>query len=188
MSPLNDSQISDYGQTMIWPFVPGQVRQEDGRPVISYGLSSFGYDIRIRDKFKMLSSVRGLIDPKQIGHSEIETTEIIAKNGYVDIIPHGFLLGESVEHITMPDDMLAVCLGKSTYARCGLIVNVTPLEPGWRGTITIEISNTTDLYARVYANEGIAQLIFFRGNRPKTSYADRNGKYMDQKGIVPARV
>jgi dCTP deaminase len=156
---------------------------EAARPgVISYGLSSYGYDVRVGRKFKVFTNVYGaLIDPKNFNPSafvDIEGDSCI-------IPPNSFALAETVETFEIPRDVLATCLGKSTYARCGIIVNVTPLEPEWRGKITIEISNTTPLPAKIYANEGIAQILFFRAEAVcKTSYADKKGKYQDQKGLT----
>ena len=155
--------------------------------VLSYGLSSYGYDVRVGRKFKLFTNVYGaIVDPKNF-----------APNSFVDIEgdhcvipPNSFALAETVEYLEIPRDIICVCVGKSTMARCGLIVNVTPLEPEWRGKITIEISNTTPLPAKVYANEGIAQILFFRCDSTpcETSYADKKGKYQDQKGLVPPLV
>lgn len=182
----NDKQITEAALAgMITPFEGGQVRGNADDVVISYGLSSFGYDIRLRQHYKLFTydlSPGSVVDPKDF--NEDLFIECEALNDSFLMPPHSFILGESVEIIDMPEDTLAVCLGKSTYARCGLIVNVTPLEPGWRGTITIEISNTTPLPARVYANEGIAQLLFFKGEPCQTSYKDRQGKYQDQRGVT----
>ena len=149
---------------------------------ISYGLTSYGYDVRVGRKFKVFTNVYGaVVDPKNF-----------ATNAFVDIEgdsciipPNSFALAETVESFEIPRDILCVCVGKSTYARCGIIVNVTPLEPEWRGRITIEISNTTPLPARIYANEGIAQILFFKAEAVcRTSYADKKGKYQDQKGLT----
>jgi len=162
----------------IEPFADEQLRPG----VISYGLSSYGYDVRVGRKFKVFTNVYGtLIDPKNFDPSafvDIEGDSCV-------IPPNSFALAETVETFEIPRDVLATCLGKSTYARCGIIVNVTPLEPEWRGKITIEISNTTPLPAKIYANEGIAQILFFRAEAVcKTSYADKKGKYQDQKGLT----
>ena len=162
----------------IEPFADEQLRPG----VISYGLSSYGYDVRVGRKFKVFTNVYGtLIDPKNFDPSafvDIEGDSCV-------ILPNSFALAETVETFEIPRDVLATCLGKSTYARCGIIVNVTPLEPEWRGKITIEISNTTPLPAKIYANEGIAQILFFRAEAVcKTSYADKKGKYQDQKGLT----
>jgi dCTP deaminase len=157
--------------------------EESLRPgVISYGVSSYGYDVRVGRKFKVFTNVYGaLIDPKNFS----PTAFVDIEGDFCVIPPNSFALAETVETFEIPRDVLATCLGKSTYARCGIIVNVTPLEPEWRGKITIEISNTTPLPAKIYANEGIAQILFFRAEEVcKTSYADKKGKYQDQKGLT----
>jgi dCTP deaminase len=165
-------------QGMIEPFVEKQTREG----VISYGLSSFGYDARSAKDFKIFTNVdNAIVDPKDFSHQSF-----VDRNVDVCIIPpNSFVLTHTVEYFRIPEDVLVICLGKSTYARCGLIVNVTPLEPGWEGHVTLEISNTTPLPARVYANEGIAQFLFFKGSSAcEVSYADRKGKYMGQKGVT----
>ena len=163
---------------MIDPFEPVQVR--DGN--ISYGLSSYGYDIRVSSEFKVFTNVHNsIVDPKNFDDRsfvDIEGSESI-------IPPNSFALARTEEHFRIPRDVLVICVGKSTYARCGLIVNVTPLEPTWEGYLTLEISNTTPLPAKVYGGEGIAQLLFFEGDEePETAYADRQGKYMEQTGVT----
>ena len=166
---------------MIRPFSPKQVRKG-----ISYGLSSYGYDIRVADEFRIFAGVNSqIIDPKQI---ELETfTSITARS--VLIPPHSFALARTVEYFKIPRSILTLCVGKSTYARCGLIVNVTPFEPEWEGYATMELSNTAPLPVRVYANEGIAQIIFLESDEIcRISYADKKGKYQAQKKITPARV
>ena len=171
---------TDHG--MIDPFVESQRR--DG--VISYGLSSYGYDARAADEFKIFTNVdNAVVDPKAFSE-----TGFVTRRGPVCIIPpNSFALTSTVEVFRIPRDILVICLGKSTYARCGLIVNVTPLEPEWEGQVTIEISNTTPLPARVYANEGICQFLFLHGNEPcEVSYADRAGKYMGQRGVSLPRM
>lgn len=191
MGLKNDRWITTMAQDegMIEPFSPELVRQK-GPPhhtkVISFGLSSYGYDIRIAPEFKIFTSYGGtgqvtVVDPKAFEESAFITTQ-----GDTCIIPpNSFVLGYSIEKIRVPDDVLVLCIGKSSYARCGLIVNTTPMEPGWTGHITLEISNTTPLPAKIYANEGIAQLLFFQGDDPcDTSYADRNGKYQNQPAQV----
>lgn len=167
---------------MIEPFEAGQVR--GGK--ISYGLSSYGYDIRVAPEFKVFTNVHNVIvDPKQFDDRsfvDIHEKECI-------IPPNSFALARTVEYFKIPRDVLVICLGKSTYARCGIIVNVTPLEPTWEGYLTLEISNTTPLPAKIYADEGIAQLLFFEGDEPPAiAYADRKGKYMNQKGVVLPRM
>lgn len=169
-------------QGMIEPFTDGQVREG----VISYGVSSYGYDIRVSDEFKVFTNVHStIVDPKNFD-----------PNAYVDvkddicvIPPNSFLLAKSVEYIRMPRDVTGIVLCKSTYIRAGVLIPTTVLEAGWEGIITLEISNVTPLPARIYANEGIAQVLFFEGDEPcDTSYADRNGKYQKQEGLVLPRI
>ena len=167
---------------MIEPFTEAQKR--DG--VISYGLSSYGYDARVSDAFKIFTNVdSAVVDPKNFSPDSF-----VDRQGAVAIIPpNSFALAHTVEYFRIPRDILVVCLGKSTYARCGIIVNVTPLEPEWEGQVTIEISNTTPLPARIYAGEGICQFLFLQGSEPcETSYADRAGKYMRQRGTALPRM
>ena len=163
---------------MIEPFVDGQRR--DG--TISYGLSSYGYDARVAEDFKIFTNVNNaLVDPKNFA----EDSFVDRKTDCCIIPPNSFALARTVEYFRVPRDILVICLGKSTYARCGIIVNVTPLEPGWEGHVTLEFSNTTPLPAKVYANEGACQFLFLQGNEPcETSYADRAGKYMRQQGVT----
>jgi dCTP deaminase len=181
---LPDHEIRRLAQEMgmIEPFVEKQTR--DG--VISYGLSSFGYDARAADEFKIFTNIdNALVDPKNFSAQSF----VDRKTDICVIPPNSFVLTRSVEYFRIPEDVLVICLGKSTYARCGLIVNVTPLEPGWEGHVTLEISNTTPLPARVYANEGVAQFLFFKGSSAcEVSYADRKGKYMGQKGVTLPRL
>ncbi|MBL8865067.1 MAG: dCTP deaminase [Planctomycetia bacterium] len=162
----------------IVPFAPQQARPG----VISYGLTSYGYDVRVDRHFKVFTNVYGsTVDPKHFDPKSFVDIE----GDFCIIPPNSFALAETVEYFEIPRDMLVVCLGKSTYARCGIIVNVTPLEPEWRGRVTIEISNTTPLPAKIYSGEGIAQMLFFRGEQVcKVSYADKKGKYQDQKGLT----
>jgi len=169
-------------EEMIVPFCEGLV----GEGVVSYGLSSYGYDIRVSDEFKIFTNVNStVIDPK-----DFDRNNVIDFKGDVCIVPpNSFALARTVEYFKMPSDTLAVCLGKSTYARCGIIVNVTPFEPGFEGHITIEISNTTPLPAKIYANEGIAQVLFLEGDEQcETTYRDRKGKYQSQTGITLPRI
>lgn len=169
-------------ERMIEPFVDRQVR--DG--VISYGLSSYGYDMRVSDEFKIFTNVRSaMVDPKRF-----DSASFVDFRGDVCIIPpNSFALSRSVEYFRIPRQVLTICLGKSTYARCGLIVNVTPFEPEWEGFVTLEISNTTPLPAKVYANEGLAQVLFFEADEScEMSYADKKGKYQFQTGVTPPRM
>jgi len=170
------------GADMITPFVETQKR--DG--VISYGLSSYGYDARCADHFKVFTNVdSAIVDPKAFNPSSF-----VDRTAPVCIIPpNSFALTHTVEYFKIPRDVLVICLGKSTYARCGIIVNVTPLEPEWEGQVTIEISNTTPLPAKIYAFEGICQFLFLQGaSAPETSYADKAGKYMGQRGVALPRM
>ena len=167
---------------MISPFKSKQVR----RNKISFGLSSYGYDARVSSEFKIFTNVNSeIVDPKNF-----KSSNFITKKGSACIIPpNSFVLARTVEYFKIPKDVLVVCLGKSTYARCGIIVNVTPLEPGWEGYVTLEFSNTTPLPAKIYANEGVAQFIFLKGNEsPEVTYSDRKGKYMKQKGVTLPKV
>src|SRR5215831_4011354 len=162
----------------IEPFAEGMPRQG----VISYGVSSYGYDVRVGRRFKIFTNARcAVVDPKNFDPASFVDME----GDYCLIPPNSFVLGETVEYLVIPRDVIAICVGKSTYARCGIIVNVTPLEPEWCGRVTIEISNTTPLPAKIYAGEGIAQILFLRTDAPcKTSYADKLGKYQDQEGLT----
>ena len=169
---------------MISPFTDGQKRNG----VISFGLSSYGYDIRVADEFKVFTPGMGnltVVDPK-----DLDVRVMADFNGDVCIIPpNSFALARSLEYIRMPRNVLGAVLGKSTYARCGIVTNFTPLEPEWHGFITIEISNTTPLPAKIYSNEGIAQVLFFEGDEPcEVSYADKKGKYQGQQGVVLPRL
>lgn len=167
---------------MISPFEEKQKR--DG--VISYGLSSYGYDARVADEFKIFTNIdNAIVDPKQFS----ENSFVNRQTDVCVIPPHSFVLARTVEYFKIPRNVLVICLGKSTYARCGLIVNVTPLEPEWEGHVTLEISNTTPLPARVYANEGLCQFLFLKGDSDcEISYADKGGKYMGQKGVTLPRM
>jgi len=167
---------------LIKPFVPKQQRGKS----ISYGLSSFGYDARVSNEFKIFTDVdSAVVDPKNFKNNSF----VSRKSDICVIPPNSFVLASTVEYFKVPKDILVICVGKSTYARCGIIVNVTPLEPGWEGHVTLEFSNTTPLPAKIYANEGAAQFIFLKGNEiPETTYADRNGKYMKQLGVTLPKV
>lgn len=170
-------------ERMIEPFEPQQVRGTTGdQPLISYGTSSYGYDVRCADEFKIFTNINhAIVDPKNF-----DTDSFVDIVSDVCIIPpNSFALARTVEYFRIPRSVLTVCLGKSTYARCGIIVNVTPLEPEWEGHVTLEFSNTTPLPARVYANEGVAQMLFFEADEIcETSYADRAGKYQGQLGVT----
>ena len=179
MAILPDFRIREYAinEKMIEPFVENQVR--DG--VISYGLSSYGYDIRVADEFKIFTNVNSaVVDPKKF-----DPRSMVDFKGDVCVIPpNSFALAKTIEYFRIPRRVLTICVGKSTYARCGIIVNVTPFEPEWEGFVTLEISNTTPLPARIYANEGIAQVLFFESEKAcEVSYADRKGKYQKQRDI-----
>ncbi|MCF4165563.1 dCTP deaminase [Zavarzinia compransoris] len=180
MSILSDIAIRKLvqEQKMIEPFVEGQKR--DG--VISYGLSSYGYDARVADEFKIFTNVdSAVVDPKNFSSNSF----VDRKTDVCVIPPNSFALARTVEYFRIPRDVLVICLGKSTYARCGIIVNVTPLEPEWEGHVTLEFSNTTPLPAKIYANEGACQFLFLQGDQPcETSYGDRAGKYMGQRGVT----
>ena len=180
MTVLSDKWIREMAKNhdMINPFEDKQVRGDK----ISFGLSSYGYDARVSNEFKIFTNVNSeIVDPKNFKQSNF-----VSKNSDECIIPpNSFVLASTVEYFKIPQDILVICLGKSTYARCGIIVNVTPLEPGWEGYVTLEFSNTTPLPAKIYANEGVAQFIFIKGNEnPETTYADRKGKYMKQTGVT----
>jgi len=180
MALLPDFRIREYAlkEKMIDPFVDKQ--QHNG--VISYGLSSYGYDIRVADEFKIFTNVNSaVVDPKQF-----DKRSMVDFKGDICVIPpNSFVLAKTVEYFRIPRQVLTICVGKSTYARCGIIVNVTPFEPEWEGFVTLEISNTTPLPARIYANEGIAQVLFFESDAScEVSYADKKGKYQNQKGIA----
>jgi dCTP deaminase len=169
-------------QKMIEPFVQGQVRDADGNRVISYGTSSYGYDVRCADEFKIFTNINSVIvDPKNFD----EESFVDVKSDVCIIPPNSFALARTVEYLRIPRNVLTICLGKSTYARCGIIVNVTPLEPEWEGHVTLEFSNTSPLPAKIYANEGVAQFLFFESDEVcETSYLDRGGKYQGQKGVT----
>jgi len=180
MALLPDFRIREYAQKakMLDPFIDEQVREG----VISYGLSAYGYDIRVADHFKIFTNVHSaIVDPK-----DFDQRSMVDFQGDICVIPpNSFALACTVEYFRIPRKILTICVGKSTYARCGIIVNVTPFEPEWEGYATLEISNTTPLPARIYANEGIAQVLFFESDEMcETSYADKKGKYQRQEDIV----
>ena len=180
MPVMPDSWIREMAEKhrMIEPFEERQIRQN----VISFGISSYGYDIRIADEFKIFTNINHtIVDPK-----DFDPRSFVDLKGEQCIIPpNSFALARTVEYFRIPRDVIVCCLGKSTYARCGIIVNVTPLEPEWEGVVTLEVSNTTPLPARIYAGEGIAQMLFFQSDEPcEVSYADKRGKYQAQKGLT----
>ena len=167
---------------MIEPFEAGQVRVRDGRKIVSYGTSSYGYDVRCAEEFKIFTNINSaVVDPKEFS----EDSFVDIESDICIIPPNSFALARTVELFRIPRNVLTICLGKSTYARCGIIVNVTPLEPEWEGHVTLEFSNTTPLPAKIYANEGVAQMLFFESDEVcETSYKDRSGKYQGQQGVT----
>ena len=184
MTVLSDRWIKKMAieKEMIKPFIDSQKRDKK----ISYGLSSFGYDARVSDEFKIFTDVdSAVVDPKNFKQNSFVSRKVKE----CIIPPNSFALASTVEYFKIPEDILVICLGKSTYARCGIIVNVTPLEPGWEGHVTLEFSNTTPLPAKIYANEGAAQFIFLQGKEvPEKTYAQRKGKYMKQMGVTLPKV
>ena len=188
MTIKSDKWIKKMAQNhkMIEPFTDCQIRNTDGNDLISYGTSSFGYDVRCATEFKVFTNINSaIVDPKSF-----DENSFVNFDSEVCIIPpNSFALARTVEYFRIPRNVLTICLGKSTYARCGIIVNVTPLEPEWEGHVTLEFSNTTNLPAKIYANEGVAQFIFLKGNeKPEVTYADRDGKYMGQTGVTLPKV
>lgn len=170
---------------MIEPFAAGQVRSANGGKIISYGTSSYGYDVRCANEFKIFTNINStIVDPK-----DFDSKSFVDMTSEVCIIPpNSFALARTVEYFRIPRNVLTICLGKSTYARCGIIVNVTPLEPEWEGHVTLEFSNTTTLPAKIYANEGVAQMLFLESDEVcETSYKDRGGKYQGQQGVTLPR-
>jgi dCTP deaminase len=184
MSILPDTWIREMAETkgMIEPYVEAQRREG----VISYGVSSYGYDARVADEFRIFTNVdNALVDPKNFSDQSF----VSRKTDVCIIPPNSFVLARTVEYFKIPRDVLVICLGKSTYARCGIIVNVTPLEPEWEGHVTLEFSNTTPLPAKIYANEGVAQVLFIEGDEVcETSYKDRGGKYQGQQGVTLPKI
>ncbi|MFK7973381.1 MAG: dCTP deaminase [Rickettsiaceae bacterium] len=167
---------------MIKPFADKQVKAVAGNKIISYGVSSYGYDARVSNEFKLFTNINtSIVDPKNFDKDSLIHREL----DVCIIPPNSFALARTIEYFKIPDDVLVICVGKSTYARCGIIVNVTPLEPGWEGHVTLEFSNTTPLPAKIYAGEGACQFLFLKGNEKCiTTYADRAGKYMGQRGVT----
>ncbi|NHZ44017.1 MULTISPECIES: dCTP deaminase [Massilia] len=168
---------------MIEPFEPGQIKEHDGQRIVSYGTSSYGYDIRCADEFKLFTNINTtIVDPKNFDENNFVD---VSGKGFCIIPPNSFALARTVEYFRIPRNVLTICLGKSTYARCGIIVNVTPFEPEWEGFVTLEFSNTTPLPAKIYANEGVAQVLFFESDEVcEVSYKDRGGKYQGQVGVT----
>ena len=184
MSIKSDKWIIDQSENhqLISPFEATQIRELNGEKIVSYGVSSYGYDVRCSNEFKIFTNTHSaIVDPKKFD-----------PNSFIDVTadeciipPNSFVLARTIEYFKIPRSVLTLCLGKSTYARCGIIVNVTPLEPEWEGHVTLEFSNTTNLPAKIYANEGVAQMIFFESDQVcKTSYKDRGGKYQGQTGVT----
>ena len=184
MSIKSDKWIIDQSENhqLILPFEATQIRELNGEKIVSYGVSSYGYDVRCSNEFKIFTNTHSaIVDPKKFD-----------PNSFIDVTadeciipPNSFALARTIEYFKIPRSVLTLCLGKSTYARCGIIVNVTPLEPEWEGHVTLEFSNTTNLPAKIYANEGVAQMIFFESDQVcKTSYKDRGGKYQGQTGVT----
>ena len=171
---------------MIEPFEPGQIRSANGNKIVSYGTSSYGYDVRCADEFKIFTNINSaIVDPKNFDAASF----VDIKSDVCIIPPNSFALARTVEYFRIPRDVLVVCVGKSTYARCGIIVNVTPLEPEWEGHVTLEFSNTTPLPAKIYANEGACQFLFLQGDEPcEVSYRDKAGKYQGQRGVTLPKI
>ncbi|MBN2480034.1 MAG: dCTP deaminase [Parachlamydiales bacterium] len=187
MALLPDHMIEEMAKKgMIEPFESNQVKYLNEKKLVSYGLSSYGYDLRVADEWKVFTNVyNSIIDPKNFS----EDSFVEFKSPTCIIPPNSFALARSIEYFRIPRNILTICIGKSTYARCGIIVNVTPFEPEWEGYVTLEISNTTPLPAKIYANEGLAQVLFLEAKENcVTSYADRKGKYMNQVGITIPRL
>jgi dCTP deaminase len=184
MSIKSDKWIRRMAESdrMIEPFVHGQIRENENGKIISYGTSSYGYDVRCADEFKIFTNINSaIVDPKNFDDDSF----VNVQSDVCIIPPNSFALARTVEYFRIPRNVLTVCLGKSTYARCGIIVNVTPLEPEWEGHVTLEFSNTTPLPAKIYANEGVAQFLFFESDEVcETSYRDRGGKYQGQQGVT----
>lgn len=188
MTIMSDKWIVDKAENekMISPLTKQQVKTIDGKKVISYGVSSYGYDARVSDEFKIFTNLNtAIVDPKNFNSESL----VDRKTEVCIIPPNSFALARTVEYFKIPNDVLVICVGKSTYARCGIIVNVTPLEPGWEGHVTLEFSNTTPLPAKIYAGEGACQFLFFKGNEEcLTNYKNRAGKYMGQVGVTLPKI
>ena len=191
MSVLSDIEIKErsLNNKMISPFVEQLVRKTENEKVLSYGLSSYGYDVRVSNEFKVFTNINNsIIDPKDFSNDNF-ITKVVKDNDCLILPPNSFALANTIETFKVPRDIIIVCVGKSTYARCGVVVNVTPIEPEFEGQVVLEFSNTTTLPVKIYANEGACQFLFFKAdNICKTSYADRKGKYQGQKGITLAKI
>ena len=188
MAIKSDKWIIEQAQEnqLITPFSSEQIREVDGEKIVSYGVSSYGYDVRCSNEFKIFTNTHSsIVDPKSFDPKSF--VDVTAEECIIP--PNSFALARTVEYFKIPRSVLTLCLGKSTYARCGIIVNVTPLEPEWEGHVTLEFSKTTNLPAKIYANEGVAQFVFIKGNeKPEVTYAKRKGKYMKQKGVTLPKV
>ena len=191
MSVLSDLEIKErsLNNEMIKPFVEKLVRKTENEKVLSYGLSSYGYDVRVSNEFKVFTNINNsIIDPKNFSNDNF-VTKVIPDNDCLILPPNSFALANTIESFKIPRDIIVICVGKSTYARCGVVVNVTPIEPEFEGQVVLEFSNTTTLPVKIYANEGACQFVFFKADKIcKTSYSDRNGKYQGQKGITFAKI
>ena len=191
MSVLSDVEIKErsLNNKMISPFVEQLIRKTENEKVLSYGLSSYGYDVRVSNEFKVFTNINNsVIDPKDFSNDNF-ITKVVKDNDCLILPPNSFALANTIETFKVPRDIIIVCVGKSTYARCGVVVNVTPIEPEFEGQVVLEFSNTTTLPVKIYANEGACQFLFFKAdNICKTSYADRKGKYQGQKGITLAKI
>lgn len=191
MSVLSDKEICERckNEGMISPFVEKSVRKTDNAKVLSYGVSSYGYDVRVSNEFKVFTNINSsIIDPKNFSEDNF-VTKVVKDGDCLILPPNSFALANTVETFKIPRDIVVICVGKSTYARCGIVVNVTPIEPEFEGQVVLEFSNTTTLPAKIYAGEGACQFVFFKGNTVcETSYKDRNGKYQNQTGITLPKV
>jgi dCTP deaminase len=191
MSVLSDIEIKERSEKneMIKPFTETLIRKTENEKVLSYGLSSYGYDVRVSNEFKVFTNINSsIIDPKNFSNDNF-VTKVIPDGDCLILPPNSFALANTVETFKVPRDIIVICVGKSTYARCGVVVNVTPIEPEFVGQVVLEFSNTTNLPVKIYANEGACQFVFFKADVVcKTSYADRNGKYQGQKGITLPKV
>ena len=191
MSVLSDFEIRERSEKngMIHPFVEKLVRTSESKNVLSYGLSSYGYDVRVSNEFKVFTNINSsIVDPKNFSNDNF-VTKVVKDGEFLVLPPNSFALANTVETFDIPRDIIVICVGKSTYARCGIVVNVTPIEPEFKGQVVLEFSNTTNLPTKIYANEGACQFVFFKADKIcETSYADRNGKYQGQKGVTLPKI